>query len=247
MPFDNNWTACSACGESMHMESFDDESFYLDGTVDGWCRRCRGLSELGHDPDEGSIRNGALIAHTVYIGPAKEICILPFQIPAPGAAVQWDTRHIIRIGSNLLPIKPQFELAPLKLSFENHPVRIEEFRSPKDPQIRERLRAMDLVIGVEQTSKAVIRKLPCPDETHVAILTTDVPWRELYGCDLAPLDNWCPDPAGVQSTLRLAALMGFALDFGLIQPKRSQRPFKHLVSRLHASNSQVRKRTARPN
>ena len=121
MLFDDNSDTCPACGEVMRMETFHDEGSHLDDTLDGWCRRCRGLSELGHDLDEGFIRDGALVGHTAYTESVREICILPFDVPAPGAAVQWATRHIIRIGSNLLPLQPERELAPLNLSFDDPP------------------------------------------------------------------------------------------------------------------------------
>ena len=92
------------------------------------------------------------------------------------------------------------------------------------------------MIGVDPTSEAVIRKLPIRDETRMAILTTDVPWRELYGYDVTPLDRWWSDPAGVRTVLRLCALMGHVLECGLIRPERNQLPFKHLASRPTETN-----------
>ena len=66
----------------------------------------------------------------------------------------------------------------------------------------------------------------------MAILAEAAPWPELYGREFAPIDSWwwnCA-PGGVQSTLRLAALMGYLLDLGA--PPDGISPIEHLLAQL---------------
>ena len=72
---------------------------------------------------------------------------------------------------------------------------------------------------------------PVPRHVRVATLDCDLPTGELFGRKVAPLDRWWLDPAGVQSTLRLCALMGLLLKLTPVS-RAAGRQVLHLLSAL---------------
>ena len=181
---------------------------------------------------EIDVRHGVLVAHTSYVGPSRgEICLLPFLVSPVSSRVSWDFCHIVRIGPSLALVDPWRELEPLEHSLEGRRIHIEKVNSRRAPLVQERLRAVDLVVGVDERTVDMIARLPVPDDADVAILADDVPWAKLYGREFAPLDTWW-DPEPVQSTLRLAALMGYVLDLGVDPAREGLRPIEHLMSKF---------------
>lgn len=182
-------------------------------------------------------RRGVLVAHTTLVGPGRgEVCLLPFRVSPVTSRVAWDPSQIVQIGGPDAPSPAQAwrELSPLEDSLEGCRVHIDRASSLRSPLVRERLRDVDLVVGVDESSVHVIARLPIPEEADVAILADDVPWREMYGRELAPLDAgwWTCAEGGVQSTLRLAALMGYVLELGA--PSDGMRPIEYLLSTFEA-------------
>ena len=102
--------------------------------------------------------------------------------------------------------------------------------SPGDPLVEQRLRGVDLVLGYDEASWQVLARLPVPEASHVAILADAVPWMDLYGRGFSPFDTWwCDSGSGlVQSTLRVAALMGYVLQLGA--PGSGLRPIELVLS-----------------
>ena len=180
-------------------------------------------------------RRGVLIAHTTLVGPGRgEITLLPFRVSPVTSRLTWDLCHIVQIGGAgpFTHADAWRELSPLEDAIEERRIHIGRAPSVRSPLVRERLRGVDLVVGVDETSTHVIARLPVPHDADVAILSADISWRELYGRDLGSLDaHWSPSSSGgCQSTLRLAALMGYVLDLGA--PSDGMRPIEHLMAKF---------------
>ena len=227
------------CGRGARLSDSHPRRLLCDRAGSDGCPLCdapAGLGAVAPRPDMDP-RRGVLVAHTSYVRDSRgEICLLPCLISPISSRLVWDTCHILLIGLSptLSPVEAWRELSPLEDSLEGRRVHIDGARSVTAPLVRERLRGVDLVIGVDASSRAVIRRLPVPEEADVLILAADVPWPQLFACrDFAPLDAWWRDGAlGVQSTLRLCALMAHVLD--VASPSTGLRPIEHLMSKCSA-------------
>ena len=173
-----------------------------------------------------------LVAHTGQVSRSTgEICLLPFRVSPITSRIAWCPSQLVVVGSREVPSVEVawHELAPLEDAIEHCRVHIDRAPTLRSPLVRQRLSAMDLVVGVDESSVDVIARLPVPEQAERAILAADIPWSELYGRQLAPLDSWW-DPEPVRSTLRLAALMAYVLD--LAAPSDGMRPIEHLLSKV---------------
>ena len=230
-PSPRNFDRCG-CGAVLSEDVYRTELSCGDA-ADYGCQRCQDLRFLGASGSRSDVdlRHGVLVAHTVHVGPSRgEICLLPFLATACGSRIAWETHRIVRIGSALTHVDPWSELAPLEDSLEGHRIHIDRVSSTRAPLVRERLGIADLVVGVDETSRDVIARLPVPDDADVTILAADISWSALYGREFAPLETWCDPSGGVQSTLRLAALMVYVLDLGA--PSEGLRPVEHLMAKF---------------
>ena len=193
---------------------------------------CSG-SHLGSGPGFNPIR-GAVVGHTATVCPRQQVAVLPFLVLEAAGQIAWEVHRILRVGTFLDPVDPWHELAPLGPALSRRWVHVTECRSTSAPIVRDLLHAIDLVVGVDDSSTAVLRCLPLPSRTLEVNLARDIPWQKLFGRDFAPLDGWWPDPVGVQSTLRLCALMGLVLELPPVL-RAADRPIEYLVSRHRAA------------
>ena len=220
------------CGAALY-EGSDRAGLCCDPAESHGCLHCDELRLLGGARSDIDLRHGVLVAHTVYLGPYKEICLMPFLVPPTGSRIVWEAR-LLRIGSALISVDPWRELEPLEDVLEGQRLKIETASSPRAAIVRDFLRDPDLVIGVDSSSLGIIARLPLPEGVDVATLEADIPWRALYGRDLEELiSSWGSSTGpGIQSTLRLAALMGHVLDLGT--PSEGLRPIEHLLAKFEA-------------
>ena len=180
-------------------------------------------------------RHGVLVAHTGQVSLSTgEICLFPFRISPITSRIAWCPSQLVLVGSRDVPsVEVAWrELSPLENAIEGRRVHIDRAPTPRVPLVRDRLRSVDLVVGVDESSWDVIARLPVPDGADVAILADAAPWPDLYGREFAPIDSWWwnSSPGGVQSTLRLAALMGYLLDLGA--PPEDLSPMEHLLAQF---------------
>ena len=163
-----NFDRCG-CGAVLSEDVYRTELSCSDA-ADYGCQRCQDLRFVGASgsrPDV-DLRHGVLVARTVHVGPSRgEICLLPFLATACGSRIAWETHRIVRIGSALIHVDPWSEVAPLEDSLEGHRIHIDRVSSTRAPLVRERLGIADLVVGVDETSRDVIARLPVPDDADV--------------------------------------------------------------------------------
>ena len=221
------------CGAVLTPAGYRDRDAYRDAFVTSLCQACQDRVYLGVDQEEGlalPIVDGALVAVRAP-GPVAELALLPFRLVLPGssrAQLVWEARYIMRAGPWLDPLDLAYEFDPMAGLLLGHQVRMSEHRAIDAPEVTERLAGLQVVIGLDQHSlDAAAAVCPIPNGISRASLAEEVPWIDVFGRPLRPLDTWTgPEPKPL-STLRIAAVMGLLL---MEQGRDRLRPLDRLVA-----------------
>lgn len=222
---------CAFCSRAIASDSYRDSESLLEARFNLLCQRCIDRTYFGVDQEEGRVLpifDGAVVA-VRSPDSIVELALLPFRLVVPGsekARIAWEARFITRAGSWLNPLDLAYELDPMAGLLLGHQVRLTEHKTSDASVVSELLGRLHLLIALDRRSVEGIGEIcPTSDRTSKVALAEDVPWIEVFGQRLLPLDRWISEPAPL-STLRTIAVMGLLL---MEQGRDRCRPLDHLL------------------
>ena len=127
-------------------------------------------------------------------------------------------------------------LRPMAPLLSGRRIRVCESGTFYDPLVRGYFREFDLVVGLDRGSlDAVASVWSLPDTDVLASLADEVPWRDVYGRALHPLQSWWSGDLHAPSALHTCALVAHVLS----QPARGagedgRRALDYLLARRSA-------------
>ena len=224
--------ACASCSKPLNVRGYRARSDWIDAQVTRFCQACMDSVYLGVDQEDGRVLpifDGTLVAVRA-LATVHEVAFIPFRLVVPGpsrAHLVWNAAHITRASPWLDSINLANELDPMAGLLYDHQVGMQEYRTFDAPQLTQRLASLRFLIGLDRRSLDAVRGVcSMPDGLQAASLAEEVPWIDLFGRPLRPLDTWRgPEPQPL-STLRIAAVMGLLL---MEQGRDRRRPLDHLI------------------
>ena len=240
---------CRWCARPVRADSFRDALSQREFTITAACQRCQDAMFLGGSHREptipGSVRSGVVVGVVLGGASAREVALLPFQFVVRRGRIEWEPRHIVRVGAGFDPVDPWVELGAMRVAWAGRYLRLLNLASFSDPLLSVRLCTSDFLIGLDPACVEVIRRLfPLATQRPLADLSADVPWRDAVGVALLPLHAF-PRAHGLDyavgtraacaaSALRQCALVARLLELRPIAANDGGRTDFELLLRSHA-------------
>ena len=240
---------CRWCARPVRVDSFRDALSQREFTITAACQRCQDAMFLGGSdcdpPISGSVRHGVVVGAVLEGASAREVAVLPFQFVVRRGRIEWEPRHIVRVGAGFDPVDPWVELGAMRVAWTGRYLRILNLALISDPLLSVRLSTSDFVIGLDPACVAVIRHLfPSATQRPLADLSVDVPWRDAFGVALLPLHAFLraygldyvvgTRAACAASALRQCALVARLLELRATAANDGGRTAFELLLRSHA-------------
>ena len=207
---------CSGCGDLLPDGDIGGRLPGCDGSLPPMCRDCterRAFRSSRADSDwQLPLRRGTVVVPLLRDRRLAEICLLPFVFVVPEPRIAWEPCSILRIGPRLDRIEPAVALRPLVALLSGRRIRVRESGTFYDPVVRGYFREFDLVVGLDRAAfDALASVWSLPDTDALASLADEVPWRDVYGRALHPLQSWWSGHPQAPSALHTCALVAHVL------------------------------------
>ena len=180
------------CAQPVRADSFCDALSQRECTITAVCQRCQDRCFLGGSdrdpPISAPVRDGIVVGVVLEGASLCEVALLPFQFVARWGCIEWEPRHIVRVGDRLTRLDPWVELGAMRDAWAEHYLRILTLVSFSDPLLSVRLSTSELVVGLDRACLEVIgHSISSLTQRPLADLPADVPWRDAFGVPLLPL------------------------------------------------------------
>ena len=243
---------CSSCSAVALLDSFRSRTDYRRYKAGNGCQQCQDVDSAGvASPDQ--LHWGAVVgcgtrgSKEGLESTAPEFALLPFRFAPSTGWYAWEPRLVLRFGQEFEPIDLWRELVPMSEHWQDHQVRVREFRNVDDPVLLDRLARFDLLVALHPTwlNVAVTRFSVLSRASRVSLLAVLLSSRDSL---LARLRSWAwidgmlhyvPAPDEPFSPLRTCALLAAFLERGSGPPASSVRPMDLVLRRSMAQGEAV--------